>query len=444
MSWDWANRTITGGIIPANGETEAYVDIIIQGTGLGGTVKAIASKSMAHRLLICSALSDKPVELICGGSSEDIEATVRCLNALGACITKTDLGFHIVPISAASPNALLDCGESGSTYRFMLPIACSLGVNAAFHTSGRLPQRPLSPLYEELTAHGCSLSAQGTVPLRCTGRLEHGKYTLSGGISSQFISGLLFALPLLSGDSMLEITGQIESRPYVDLTLSALSEFKIDISEEENRFFIKGNQSFVSPGRAVVEGDWSNAAFWLCAGAISDKTVTCTGLNTASLQGDRVVLDILKSFGANVKIHDDGITVSGGGLRGIEIDARHIPDLVPVLATVASVSGGKTQIKNAGRLRFKESDRLYAVEETLKALGADIRQTGDGLVINGKELLPGGRVSSFGDHRIAMSAAIAASRCRKPVVITGAEAVDKSYPGFFSDYMSLGGCVKTL
>lgn len=420
------------------------MNIIIKGTGLSGTVDAIASKSQAHRLLICSALSHAPVELICGESSADIEATVRCLNGLGAGITKTEMGFHITPISAAPRSASLDCGESGSTLRFMLPIACSLGVDAAFYSSGRLPQRPLSPLYEELKAHGCSLSDQGTVPLRCSGQLLHGIYTISGSVSSQFISGLLFALPLLSGDSVLEITGQIESRPYIDLTLSALSKFQINIQEEENRFLIDGNRKYLSPGKAVVEGDWSNAAFWLCAGAISDRPVTCTGLNQDSPQGDRAILELLKALGANVEICEDSVTVWGGSLTGMEIDARQIPDLVPVLAAVASVSKGKTLIKNAGRLRFKESDRLKAVEETLKTLGADIRQVEEGLIISGKERLNGGRISSFGDHRIAMSGAIIAGRCSEPVIITGAGAVNKSYPAFYGDYISLGGSVNTL
>ena len=420
------------------------MNIIIKDPVLGGTVKAIASKSQAHRLLISSALSDSPVELICTESSEDIEATARCLKGLGAHIVKTDVGFHITPISTAPRSASLDCGESGSTLRFMLPIACALGVNAAFYSSGRLPQRPLSPLYEELIAHGCSLSEQGTVPLRCAGQLKHGRYTISGGISSQFISGLLFALPLLSGDSVLEVTGHIESRSYIDLTLSALSKFNINIPEQNSSFLIDGNQKYISPEKAVVEGDWSNAAFWLCAGAISHKPVTCTGLNHDSRQGDRAISELLIEFGANVEIDEDSITVCCGSLTGMEIDARHIPDLVPVLAAVASVSKGRTLIKNAGRLRFKESDRLKTVEETLKTLGADIRQTDDGLIISGKERLRGGRISSFGDHRIAMSAAIIAGRCLEPVIITGAEAVNKSYPSFFDDYISLGGSVQML
>lgn len=418
------------------------MEIIIRGAELGGSIKAIASKSQAHRLLICSALSDAPADILCPESSDDIGATVRCLNALGAKIIRTEAGFHTLPISSVSDNCLLDCGESGSTFRFLLPIACALGVSAAFYSSGRLPERPLSPLYEELLSHGCRLSEQGKVPLRCEGLLKSGKYSISGSISSQFISGLLFALPLLTGDSELELTGEIESRSYIGLTLSALSKFGINIAEEDNRFFIKGDQKYISPGSAVVEGDWSNAAFWLCAGALSQKPVTCVGLDKNSAQGDAAVLKLLEAFGANVRIDENGATVSGGCLRGTGIDARDIPDLVPVLASLACVSEGTTVIKNAGRLRYKESDRLKAVESILKALGADISQTEDGLVISGKERLSGGRVSSFGDHRIAMTASIIAARCEDPVILEGAEAVKKSYPDFFTDYSRLGGNVE--
>lgn len=419
------------------------MDIVIKKAELSGSVKAIASKSQAHRLLICSALSEVPTELKCEESSEDIDATVRCLNALGAVITKTALGFHVIPISEVSKNPVLHCGESGSTLRFLLPIACALGADATLYSSGRLPERPLSPLYEQLIAHGCRISEQGKVPLKSSGRLASGRYSISGSISSQFISGLLFALPLVNGDSELELTGTIESRPYIDLTISALSKFGISLFNEGNLFHIKGGQRYVSPLSVNVEGDWSNAAFWLCAGAISQKPITCKDLDLNSRQGDRGIIDVLKAFGAEISISDSSVTVSGGNLKGIDIDAENIPDLIPVLAAVASVSQGKTTIRNAQRLRIKESDRLAAVTDTLGKLGADIVQTEDGLIITGNEMLEGGRVIAFGDHRIAMTAAVTACRCREPVTISGAEAVNKSYPSFFSDFSSLGGQIDT-
>jgi 3-phosphoshikimate 1-carboxyvinyltransferase len=313
----------------------------------------------------------------------------------------------------------LPCGESGSTFRFLLPVVGALGRKASFILEGRLPERPLSPLYEELVRHGCKLSPQGANPFTIEGQLTPGSYTLDGGVSSQFISGLLFALPLLGGDSTISLTGKAESLPYIEMTLDTLKTFQINIGYDGKAFTIPGRQKYISPGTVQVEGDWSNAAFWLCAGAVSGNTVTVTGLDPHSKQGDRAVAEILGRFGKD--------------LHGIEIDAANIPDLVPILSVVAAAAKGPTRIYNAGRLRDKESDRLAAIRDVLGKLGADIRETEDGLVINGGKPLTGGTVSSWGDHRIAMSAAIAAVLCAGPVIIQGAEAADKSYPTFFDE-----------
>lgn len=399
------------------------MDITITGARLGGEVRAIASKSHVHRLLICSMLAGGEAKVRYSGTSEDIDATARSLEALR---------------SGVSP-AVLPCGESGSTLRFLLPICCALGIEAELLLEGRLPQRPLSPLYEELTEHGAVLSPQGRGTLHVSGRLSGGEYCLPGNVSSQFISGLLFALPLLEEDSVLYIRGEIESQPYIDLTIAALWLFGIRLDFRDSTFYIPGRQKYASPGTIMAEGDWSNAAFWLCAGAIGANPVTCTGLNLSSHQGDMAVLGFLKRFGANVTIGADSVTVSRGELTGIHIDAANTPDLVPILAAVAAVANGRTVIYNAGRLRIKESDRLQAVTDTLGALGASIEQTDDGLVINGAPMLSGGTVSSAGDHRIAMTAAVAACRCTGAVTIKGAEAVRKSYPSFFEDYRLLGG-----
>lgn len=420
----------------------------------GGTVGAIASKSQAHRLLICAALSPGESRVVCSESSADIEATVRCLDALGAHINYVSGGFNVRPIRApVVGERVLDCGESGSTLRFMLPVACALGVDAAFHMGGRLPSRPLSPLYEELISHGCALSPQGMNPLHTSGQLSGGRFTIPGNISSQFFSGLMFALPLLAVDSQIRIIGTLESRPYIDMTVAALNEFGIAVKSDENCYRIKGNQRYTAKETVSVEGDWSNAAFWLCAGAIgaarlgdgrqasasSDNAVTVTNLKPDSLQGDKSILTILERFGARVIYGTDSVTVSRGSLKGIDIDAGDTPDLVPILAAVASVADGKTMIYNAERLRIKESDRLKTVTETLRTLGADITETKDGLIVIGKNQLTGGMVSSHGDHRIAMTAAIVSAACRDMVTIEEAEAVSKSYPGFFKDFAALGG-----
>jgi 3-phosphoshikimate 1-carboxyvinyltransferase len=392
-------------------------------------------------------MADKPTTIECESGSDDIAATADCLSALGAKIER-EAGVYIVhPLKRETcDTATLGCGESGSTFRFMLPIVGALGCKASFILKGRLPERPLSPLYEELVRHGAELSPQGSVPFYASGRLTPGRYSLDAGVSSQFISGLLFALPLLEGDSELQLTGQAESFPYIELTLAMLEIFGIQTEFKDNIFYIPGGQTYRSPGKAHVEGDWSNAAFWLSAGAVGKGSITCTNLNFKSRQGDRAILDILSKFGASIEVKekDSAVTVSGGKLRGIEIDARDIPDLVPVLAVVGSRAEGTTVIRNAARLRTKESDRLAAVNAVLRALSADANETEDGLVIHGGKTFKGGQASSCGDHRIAMAAAIAATVCAGPVVIQGAQAVNKSYPGFFDDLRSLGGYVEEL
>ena len=411
----------------------------------GGTIGAIASKSQAHRLLIGSALASSPTRLICSETSEDIDATTRCLTALGAQISYNGSAFEVTPIPRpVTGEHALDCGESGSTLRFMLPVACALGAGATFHMHGRLPSRPLSPLYEELAGHGCALSMKGKTPLYTGGQLSGGRYLIPGNISSQFISGLLLALPILSEDSLIEIGGVIESKPYIDMTLSVLKTFNINIKSNAHSFTVPGCQHFISPGTHRVEGDWSNAAFWLAYGAIGSEPVTVTDLDPNSPQGDKTILEFLKRFGAQIDMRGDTVTVSPGKLQGINIDAGDTPDLVPVLAAVATVSEGRTVISNANRLRIKESDRLKTVTEMLSALGADISETEDGLIIDGKAQLHGGVVSACGDHRIAMTATVISTACRETVTIQEAQAVRKSYPGFFSDFAAMGGSFEEL
>ena len=404
---------------------------------LFGTVPAISSKSEAHRALICAALSDKPTSIICEYTNNDIDATVSCLNSLGADIVRNGKIFLVNPINEPVENATLDCGESGSTLRFIIPIIAALGVNAKIFMHGRLPSRPLSPLYELLTDNGVRLSAEGSNPLCISGKLKSGNYEIAANVSSQFISGLLFALSLCEGDSTLTLTGKIESKNYIDMTLDAQKMFGAQIEISKNTYKIKGIGKYISRGECKIMGDWSNAAFFLCAGAMSRDSVCVFGIDENSSQGDKKILEVLAAMGANVQIAGDYVTVYPSKLHEANIDASQIPDLVPIIATVASVAEGKTTIYNAGRLRLKESDRIESVCAMIKALGGDITPTSDGMVIVGKPQLDGGTVDSFADHRIVMSAAIASTVCKNPVTIIGYEAVNKSYPDFFSHFDSI-------
>lgn len=389
-------------------------------------IEIIPSKSDAHRALICEALSRLTSGRTCliqaSETSLDIAATEKCLQAL------------------LRGEEKMYCGESGSTLRFLLPVMGALNHKASFFGEGRLPQRPLSPLYEELESHGCSLSPMGSVPLTIRGQLKPGYYKIPGNVSSQYISGLLFALPLLKGGSRIDITGKLESEGYVKMTLKTLKQFGIEILTDEKGFTVPGGQAYRAPESYQVEGDWSNGCFWLAAGALTEGGIRVKGLSEDSLQADKEIIRILKKMGADVKIEEEGIAVSAHTLWGTEIDASQIPDMVPVLAVLACGAKGKTVINNAGRLRIKESDRLASVACELTKLGAEIEELPEGLVITGKggKGLSGGSADSWNDHRIAMMAAVASLICREKVVLSGSRAVQKSYPNFFEDLKRLG------
>ena len=416
------------------------MNITIKPGQRSGRVKIPASKSQAHRLLICAALGQGETVIECDGLSADITATVACLNALGADICQAEDGrLRVRPIGKVPAGLChLYCGESGSTLRFLLPVCGALGAEAVFHMEGRLPQRPLAPLDAELASHGMTLRQENDL-LYCSGQLQSGDYELPGNVSSQYISGLLLALPLTEGESRLNVTGSIESEAYITMTEDALALAGIRLERSGWCYRIPGAQRGTLPEALQVEGDFSNAAFFLCMGALSDKGLTIEGLNPASHQGDRAVLDILRSFGAQVEQREGSFAVRKGLLQGITIDAKPIPDLIPVLSVVAALAQGETQIINAGRLRLKESDRLRSTTALLTALGADIQELEDGLVIHGKARLSGGSVDSCGDHRIAMAAATAACGCTGDISLSGSQAVDKSYPRFWEDFGSLTG-----
>ena len=395
------------------------MDITIHPRLLRGEIQIIPSKSIAHRYLICAAFAGSPTTLICPDTNQDIEATAQCLNLICHCVLPTNDGYEVTPYGYEETPFhafYLNCHESGSTLRFLLPIVGALGADVTFRLEGRLSQRPLSPLWEEMERMGCSLKWISKDELHVTGQLRPGDYYIDGGVSSQFITGLLFATSLLDGDSTIRITGNLESKPYVDMTLQAMKLFGVDVRD----FHVKGGQTYHSPEEITVEGDWSNGAFFLAAQALGSD-LNILGLNPKSAQGDRAVVEILQAL-------------EGGAPT---VSAKDIPDLVPILSVVAAAKHGAifTDIR---RLRLKESDRVATVMEMIQNLGGTAEATEDTLRIKGTGLV-GGTVDSHNDHRIAMAAAIAATVCRQDVTILGAECVKKSYPKFWEEYARLGG-----
>ena len=403
-----------------------------------GRVRAPTSKSQLHRLLLCAALGEREAAIRHAGMlPEDVAATIGCLRSLGAAIEAKDGAISVTPISTVPDGSLtLNCGESGSTLRFLLPVVGALGAEAVFRREERLPKRPIAPLCDVLRAHGMEVWTNGA-DLFCKGKLLAGDYAISGEVSSQFITGLLYALSLLDGDSTLTVTGEPVSAPYVEVTEDVLRSAGIQFTKSENRYTIPGGQRYALPKETRAEGDWSGAAAFLCMGALSREGVTVEGLRLDSTQGDRAVLDFLRRFGAGVETAQDAVTVRRGTLLGGVIDASQTPDLVPALAALATVAGGETRIVNAARLRDKESDRLRATAAMLSALGADVAETLDGLVIRGRGKLRGGTADAAGDHRIAMAAAVAACACAREVSINGAACVGKSYPAFWEEFECL-------
>ena len=357
---------------------------------LCGRVDAIASKSFAHRIMIAAALS-------MGAKTEEGEGFIK-----------------ITPLTY-SEDVVLDCNESGSTARFLLPVAATVCDGFKMLGKGRLPERPMTPLVSQMRNHNVTIS-QDNIPLEVSGKMSGGRFEIPGDISSQYITGLLFALPNCSKKSEIVLTSPLQSAAYVDITIGVLKQFGIEIIKTENSFIVEP-QKFISPVEITVEGDWSNAAFWVVANEICEN-VFVDGLNYESLQGDMNILNAKDLY---------------------EIDASEIPDLVPILAVLACARKGKTVIYNAQRLRIKESDRLETVRKSLSSLGANVEETDDGLIINGTGSLIGGECESFNDHRIAMSCAVASCLCKNEVIIKDAQAVNKSYPKFFVDFVKLGG-----
>lgn len=425
------------------------MDLQIEPGPLTGTVTAISSKSELHRMLICAAFADKAAEITVTGSAydgqhelpKDIQATIRCLEALGARFFLNSGRILVQPASGKfiHDEIQLDCGESGSTFRFLLPVAAAVSGNVSFHGSGRLPERPITDLADALEAHGVHFSSRW-LPFKIKGIPDGGIYEIPGNISSQYLTGLLLMLPLLDGDAEIKLTTELVSSPYIDITSQVMETFAVPVSRSGSFWRLAGKKSYTSPGALQAGGDWSNMAAFLTASMLREEnSIFCQALCMDSRQGDRHILSLLESFGAEIVTAETGVKTRNALLHGTTIDIDETPDLLPVLAAAACAAQGKTSFINAGRLRLKESDRIESVARMVSDLGGYVETGKDSLTICGCGSLRGGAVDAANDHRIVMASAIAASICAEPVIIRGAEAVEKSYPSFFRDFESVKG-----
>lgn len=399
------------------------MDIKITPSKLCGSVNVPSSKSFAHRQIICAALSDGKSVVSNVSVSQDIEATVRAMNTLGADLTINGNTVTANPFKGAADTNMpitIDCGESGSTLRFIIPVAAALGVKATFTGRGKLPVRPLTPYVTELSKNGIDFgSYNGTLPMTISGKLRSGRFEIAGDISSQFITGLILGLSLTDGRSEIILTSRLQSKPYVDITVESLKMFGVQVKETENGYEVSGGQGFKACDCAV-EGDFSQAAFFYVANALG-SSIAMPNMPKHSVQGDSVIRKVC------------------GNRTAFELDCSDIPDIVPVMSVFASALKGTTSLKNVGRLRIKESDRIETTIGLLKSLGGNAWCDNDTLFVEGVGKLRGGTIDSHNDHRIAMSAAIAATICNEDVIIKDAGCVKKSYPRFFEDYNELGG-----
>lgn len=412
-------------------------DLKLYPTKLKGTVKVPPSKSMAHRAIICAALSDSKCRIDNIDYSDDIIATIEAMKSLGANITKKEDYVEVVGAFSNKQNTVsdrvIDCNESGSTLRFLVPISLLFKGKIKFIGRGNLGKRPLTTYYRIFDEQNINYSyEENNLNLEIDGNLKGGIFKMEGNVSSQFISGLLFTLPLLKEDSKIIITTNMESKSYVDLTLKVIKDFGIEIiNNNYQEFIIKGNQKYIGKNYKV-ESDYSQGAFFLCGEALGNN-ILCEGLDENSLQGDKEVIDILNRMTTNE------------GLKSTYIDGSQCPDIIPVVTLVTALSKGKSEIVNVGRLRIKECDRLNAIVTELNKLGAKAIEKEDSIIVEGIDELQGGvEVWSHKDHRIAMTLAIASSRCKEPIIIKDYDCVSKSYPKFFEDFAKIGGKIEIL
>jgi len=421
----------------------------IKPSKLSGEVNVPPSKSMAHRAIICAFLADGTSEIDNIELSEDIMSTCQAVITLGGEIDISDgsiPGRKKLKISGSGKvtvkNERINCGESGTTARFIIPVSRLSDDIVTIEGRGKLSSRPFDVFFPIFDSSNISYEVtDGKLPLTLKGGLKPGNYLLRGDISSQFISGLILALPLLDEDSTIQITTDLQSEAYIDMTIYVQSVFgvRIHFNKEEKKLVIPGRQKY-TPQKYFVEGDWSQAAFWLTAGVISGP-VSIAGLNRDSLQGDKVIESIIKNMGGRVYWENNKLLAEKSSLHGISVDVSQCPDLAPILAALGSVCEGRTEILNGSRLRLKESDRIKAIVSEMKNLGADLSEAGDNIIINGRDMLAGGTTNGWNDHRIVMSVAVAAVLCKNNVIIEGFKAVNKSYPSFWEHYKSLGGSI---
>ncbi len=407
------------------------MNVTINPVKLHGIITPPPSKSQAHRLIIAAALAAGESHLSNIALSQDILATLRCMSAMGA-VTNADgsviCGIGGNPSAAESRGEVpsFHCGESGSTLRFLIPVALVVCGGGVFHGQGRLMQRPLTPYERLFDEKGISCCREGN-QMTVLGRLSSGEYRLPGDVSSQFITGLLYALPLLDGDSEIILTTELESVGYIDMTIQALKLFGVNVERTRAGWHVPGNQHY-QPCSMQVESDYSQAGFYYAALGLGND-LTLQGLRSDSTQGDRVIVDYYAQL---------------CGEGEVVLDVSQCPDLVPPLAAHAALRapGSVTRLINAARLRMKESDRLATVTTVLNTLGGRVEEHPDALTITAVEALQGGTVESYLDHRIAMMSAIAATRSKNPITVLGAECVSKSYPNFWEDYEYLGGQIE--
>ncbi len=417
------------------------MNVRIKPSKLIGRVNAPSSKSFSHRMLIAAALAGGVSEISNISASEDIDATVGALAALGAKIFREGNTYTVMGIKTPAASAVIDCRESGSTMRFIIPIAAALGCSCEFRGKGKLPERPITPYIRELGKNGAVITkTEGVMPFVMNGTLKGGDYVLEGDISSQFITGLLFALPLCSGNSVIRLASKLESKPYADMTVEALSRFGITIDESEDKdglpvYRIRGGQKYRSAD-VSVEGDYSQAAFYFAANALGSE-IKVDNLSEKSVQGDKKILEIIGGISYN-KINDSGLR----RLPAFSADVSDIPDLVPILAVLGCFTDGVSRITGAKRLKIKESNRLEAIASALGNIGGKITVGDDSLEIEPVDGFHSGVIDGCNDHRIVMASAIASTMADGEITITGAEAVAKSYPDFWTDFASLGGNIE--
>ncbi|CCV64793.1 DAHP synthase/ 3-phosphoshikimate 1-carboxyvinyltransferase [Alteracholeplasma palmae J233] len=413
--------------------------MIIKPSPLSGTIKIVSSKSLSHRYIIAAGLSEGMSKIENVLDSDDLTATKKALEALGVTFSN-DLVRGTFP---KLMNSTIDAYESGSTIRFMIPIAMLQEKEVTFIGRAKLPERPLDVFEKMFIPKNYTFKKLETknLPLLVKGPLNPGAYRMPGNVSSQFLTGLLYVLPLLHGESVIELTTDLESRGYVDLTLKVLKEFGIKIEEVKNKYIIPGNQKYQAHD-AYVEGDFSQAAFFLVAGTIENE-IRLQGLNKDSLQGDKEIISIIQKMGGKITFEKNDIIVQKAQTHGMTIDLSQIPDLGPILFVLAALSEGTTHFINCQRLKIKESDRLTAMYNELKKLGADLTLEENGLIVNGvKEFKGNVTLETYGDHRIAMALAIASIRANAPITLLNPEVVNKSYPTFFEEFEKLGGDIK--